>query len=521
MAYAINSKKIATNTIALYIRLGITMVISFFTARVTLQQLGVEDYGLNNLVGSIVSMFSFINGSMGTAVQRFYSIEIGKGNEERLGRVFGVGLHLHIIVAVITLFIAEIFAIFFLHKMNIPEERMFAAQVVFQISVLSLCLNIVNVPYSALLRAREMFSKTAVVEIIQALLRLVVLYLLVHISYDKLITLSILNFGITLYYVGSLFFMARRFKESHNLPLRDKELIKQMLSFVSMLLVTVLAQMLKTKGLVILINLFFGLVINAAYAVAVQVSNMVNSFVINFKQSMVPQMMSAYGADDRDAMNKIINMGTKITFLLMLMISLPVIFEGQFLLAIWLGTPPEHSAKLVALVLIAINISSFTYFQYQGVHATGRITAQQIWMSSTFVANILLIYLVFKMGASFEAALYVNMIVSAFQCGVNLFFAHKTYGYNISAFLRQILLPCMFCAGLTVGTLFLIMMTMQPSVGRFFIVFGVAEALVCGLGYTVVLDKTEKLRVLNFINGALKRNQKNVEIQNQRSVNNS
>lgn len=521
MAYAINSKKIATNTIALYIRLGITMVISFFTARVTLQQLGVEDYGLNNLVGSIVSMFSFINGSMGTAVQRFYSIEIGKGNEVRLGRVFGVGLHLHIIVAVITLFIAEIFAIFFLQKMNIPEERMFAAQVVFQISVLSLCLNIVNVPYSALLRAREMFSKTAVVEIIQALLRLVVLYLLVHISYDKLITLSILNLGVTLYYVGSLFFMARRFKESHNLPIRDKELIKQMLSFVSMLLVTVLAQMLKTKGLVILINLFFGLVINAAYAVAVQVSNMVNSFVINFKQSMVPQMMSAYGADDREAMNKIINMGTKITFLLMLMISLPVIFEGQFLLAIWLGTPPEHSAELVALVLIAINISSFTYFQYQGVHATGKITAQQIWMSSTFVANILLIYLVFKMGASFKAALYVNMIVSAFQCGVNLFFAHKTYCYNIPTFLRQILLPCLFCAGLTVGTLFLITMTMQPSVGRFFIVFVVAEALVCGLGYAVVLDKTEKLRVLNFVNGALKKNKHNVHTQKQSSDNNS
>ncbi len=162
MAYSINSKKIATNTIALYIRLGITMFISFFTARVMLQQLGVEDYGLNNLVGSIVTMFSFINGSMGTAVQRFYSIEIGKGNPERLGRVFGVGLYLHIIVAFITFLIAEIFAVFFLHKMNIPEDRMFAAQIVFQISVISLILNIINVPSAALLRAREMFSKTAV-----------------------------------------------------------------------------------------------------------------------------------------------------------------------------------------------------------------------------------------------------------------------------------------------------------------------------------------------------------------------
>lgn len=508
MAFAINSKKIATNTIALYIRLGITMIISFFTARVTLQQLGVEDYGLNNLVGSIVSMFSFINGSMGTAVQRFYSIEIGKGNKERLGKVFGVGLYLHIMVAAITLLIAEIFAIFFFHKMNIPEERMFAAQVVFQISVFSLALNIVNVPYAALLRAREMFSKTAMIEIVQALLRLVVLYLLVHISYDKLITFSLLNLGITIYYISSLFLMARRFEESHNRPGRDKDLIKQMMSFISMLLVTVFAQLLKTKGIVILINLFFGLVINATYAVAVQVSNMLNTFVVNFKQAMVPQMMSAYGADDKIAMNKIIDFGTKITFLLMLMLTIPVIFEGQFILDIWLKTPPEHSAKLVALVLIVINISSFTYFQYQGVHATGKITAQQIWMSSTYVANILIIYLVFKLGSSFESALYVNMAVSAFQCVVNIVYAQKTFNYDVRRFLQHTLLPCVIAVVIVIAPMLAITHLIPPTTGRFFLVFVVSELLICVMGYTVVLTKDERGRLVDFMKVALHRKQK-------------
>ena len=505
MAFTINSKKIATNTLALYIRLGLTMIISFFTARVTLQQLGVEDYGLNNLVGSIVSMFSFINGSMGTAVQRFYSIEIGKENHERLGRVFGVGLYLHIIVAIITLVIAEVFAVFFLHKMNIPEERMFAAQVVFQISVFSLALNIINVPYAALLRAREMFSKTAVVEIIQALLRLVVLYLLVHISFDKLITLSMLNLGITLFYLGSLFFMARRFKETHNPPMRDNELIEQMLSFISMLLVTVMAQLLKTKGIVILINLFFGLVINAAYAVAVQVSHMVNSFVINFKQSMVPQMMAAYGAGDKQAMHKIIDMGTKITFLLLLMISIPVIFEGQFLLDIWLGTTPEYAAKLSALVLISINISSYTYFQYQGVHATGKILGQQIWVSSSYILNILVILLIFKLGASFESALYVNMCIGAFQCGINLYYANKCYEYDIKGFLWKTLLPCLVSVAIIVAALIPITHFIQPSVGRFFLVFGLAEVLIIVLGYVVVLDKTERNRLVSFVKSMKKK----------------
>lgn len=505
MAFSIDSKKIATNTIALYVRLGVTMVISFFMTRVMLQQLGVEDYGLNNLVASVVSMFSFINGSMGTAVQRFYSIEIGKGNQERLKRVFGVGLYLHFIVAAITLLLAEIFAVFFLHKLNIPAERMFAAQVVFQISMISLALNIINVPYSALLRAREMFSKTAVVEIVQAFLRLGVLYLLVLIDYDKLITLSILNLCITLYYVGALFFMARRFEESHNRPVRDKGLIKEMLVFISMLLVTVLAQLLKTQGIVILINLFFGLVINAAYAVAVQVSQIVNSFVTNFKQSMVPQMMSAYGADDNTAMIKIINMGTKITFLLMLMISIPVIFEAQFVLDIWLKNPPQHAAKLVSLVLIAINISSFTYFQYQGVHATGKIMAQQIWMSSLFIINILIIYIAFKLGASFETALFVNMIISAFQCGVNLYYAKKNFKYDIREFLLHTLAPCLFCVSVIVMVMVLITQLLTPSMWRFLITFVVAEVLICGMGYLLVLDKLEKTRITAFIKGLLQK----------------
>ena len=187
MAFAIDNRKIAKNPVALYVRTIITMVISFFTARVTLQVLGVDDYGLNNLVGSVVALFSFLNASMGTAVQRFYNIEIGKGNQEKLGKIYGVGLYLHIVVALITVVIAEIFAIFFLSKMNIPPERLFAAHVVFQISIFSMALSIINVPNYALLKAHEMFDKMAMVEIVQALLRLVVLYFLCVISYDKLI----------------------------------------------------------------------------------------------------------------------------------------------------------------------------------------------------------------------------------------------------------------------------------------------------------------------------------------------
>lgn len=479
------------------------MIISFFTTRVILQQLGAEDYGLNNLVGSVVSMFSFIQGSMATAVQRYYSIDIGRGNEERLGRIFGVGLYLHIIVAIITLILVEVFAVFFLNKLNIPINRQVAAQVVFQISAFSLILNILNVPYIALLRAREEFSKMAILDIAQSLLRLGVLYLLVHISYDKLITLSFLNLGITIVYVGSLTLIAYKYKETHNKPIRDKELIKQMLTFISMLIITVLASLLKTQGVVVLVNLFFGLIINAAYAVAVQVSNIVNSFALNFKQSMVPQMMSAYGAGDLVSMHKIINIGTKITFLLMLMISIPVIFDSQFILTVWLKNPPEHAAHLVTLVLISINISSFTYFHYQGVHASGNITAQQIWISSTYLINVFLIYFVFKKGAGFESAIYVNMIISIIQCGINLYYARKTYEYSSLYFAKKIVLPCLFSVVVIVTILSIITHNISISFFRFVVDFVVSEFLVCLLGYTIVLDKTERQQILRFVNGFL------------------
>lgn len=499
MSYQVNTKKIAKNTIALYTRIGITMVISFFTARVTLQQLGVDDYGLNNVVSSIVSMLSFLNASMGTAVQRFYSIEIGKNNELGLSKIFGVGLSLHAIVALITFVIAEIFAIFFLHKMNIPSERMIAAQIVFQISIISLILNIFNVPYAALLRAREMFSEMAIIEIFQSVLRLGVLYFLIIVDYDKLIILAIFNLFVTLFYLGSITILARRFKETHISFVWDKGLIKQMLSFISMLIVTVLAELVKTQGIVFLINIFFTLAINAAYAIAVQVSNIVNNFIISFKSSVVPQMMASYGAGDLKTMHKLINQGSKITFMLMLILSLPVIFEADFFLTIWLKTPPEYAAKLVAIVLVYLNVQSFTYFHYQGVHATGNIVKQQVYVSSLYLFNLVLIWTVFKCGLSFEWALYVSIIISVLQCAVNLIFAKQTYDYDVIDFFKVLLIPAFFLVVVIVAVLFMTRMLVEDALLELILICLLDIILVPTMGYTILLDKDEKQRVKEII----------------------
>lgn len=497
MEYKIDNKKIAKNTIALYFRMGFTMIVSFFTTRIVLQVLGVDDYGLNNLVGSVVSLLSFINGSMGTAVQRFYSIEIGKKNDERLSKIFGTGLYLHIIVACITVFLAEIFAIFFLDRLNIPENRLFAAHCVFQISILTLALNIINVPYAALLRAREEFSKTAVVDIIQAILRLSILYLLYHINYDKLITYALLNFAISLYYIGTITRLARKYRECRSAICKDKLLIKEMIKFVSLLLVTVLTSLFRDNGLVIFINLFFGLAINAAYAVAIQVMHLVNTFVANFKQSVVPQLMAAYGANDLEKMNKMVNIGTKATFILMLIISLPLMFESQSILELWLKTPPQHASDLVILALININISSFTYFMYQGVHATGQITKQQVYMSSLYVLNILFTYILFELGFNFYYAFYVTILISLTQCFVNIYFANKYIDYNIRMFI-DILIRCIICCCIIFSILFILHFYLSSSITRMIITLILSTISSIIVGYCIILNSREQSLCLTY-----------------------
>lgn len=508
MAYQVDNKKIAKNTLALYFRMGFTMVVSFIATRVTLKVLGVDDFGLNNLVSGVVALFSFLNASLGTAVQRYYSIEIGKEDFERLKKTFGCALSMHLVVAIVTVILMEVFAIFFLHRLNIPPERLYAAQVAFQISIVSLFFNILSVPYSAMLRARELFSSIAAVDIVQAVLRLAVLYLLYTINYDKLITLSFFNFAISMVYVGALVVLARKEEACHSSLCWDRDIIGGMIKFISMLILTVLVSLLRDNGLVVLINIFFGLAINAAYAIAMQVMSLTNTFVTNFKQSMVPQMMASYGHGDIPTMHRLINLGTKVTFLLMLAISMPIMFECDYILTLWLGTPPEYASKLAVLALINVNISSFTYFLYQGVHATGNITKQQIAFSLLYVFNIVLVYVCFKLGLNYTFALYVTIGISVLQCVFNVYCAKKTFGYSVKSFLMNILPQCVLTSIIAVAIICIINTALDKSFIRL-VVSVITSTLSIGImGYFVMLSREEKQRFWGFIKAFIPRKQK-------------
>lgn len=486
------NKKILKNTIALYCRTAFTMVISFFTVRFTLKVLDVEDYGLYNLVGSIAAMFSFMNLSMGTAVQRFFSYEIGKGVNGQVERVFGVGIYLHIIVAIVTLLAGELFAFFFFDSLNIPSGRLMVAMIVFQISLVSMFCGIVTVPYSALLRAREEFSKYAILDILQALLRLGVLLLLFIADSDKLILFSVLNLIVSLLYIAGTIFFAHKYNEARFHIIRDKKLIKEMFSFISLLIVTVLFSVARNNGLIMLINIFFGLAVNAAYAVAAQVMHMVTHFADSFKQSIVPQIMSSYSAGNLERMKTLLFTGTKITFILMMCITMPFIIEPYFVLDIILDEVPEYAAEFTRLVLININISTFTYFLYQGVHATGKIKYQQFTFSSIYLINLIGVYVVFKMGFVFYSAIYVTMVCSFLQCVTNVYYAKKTYKLEIFAFIKQVVLPSVLLCTIIALPSFTIANVLESGYTRAILVaVSIISTIFIG-SYFLYLSKQEK-----------------------------
>lgn len=498
MSYKVNNKKIAKNTIALYIRMGFTMLVSFWTTRITLQVLGVNDFGLNNLVSGIVSLFSFLNASLGTAVQRFYSIEIGKNNIEKLKKTFGCALSMHFIVAIFTSLLIELFALLFLDQLNIPIERQSAAKIVFQISILSLFINIVSVPYSAMLRAREMFSKIATMDILQSLLRLIIIYILTIINYDKLVSLSLLNLLVSFIYVGLTLYISYRDEACKTGLCWDIKIIKSMIKFISMLIITVFALLVRDKGIILLINLYFNLAINAAYAVAMQVMTMTNTFVANFKQSLVPQMVASYGYGDITTMHRLINIGTKMTFILMLTVSVPIIFESNYLLELWLKTPPENTSGLIKLVLINVNISSFTYFLYQGVHATGNITRQQTAYSIMYIINIILIVILFELGFNYLTALYVTILTSIVQCAINIYYAKKTFSYDIETFVTSIIPRCLTAVSIHVIIMYLVTNHLcEESIYRLILTIIISIIISTSTGLYIIFDRPERKYVIN------------------------
>jgi O-antigen/teichoic acid export membrane protein len=392
------------------------MVVSLFTARIVLQTLGVTDYGIHNVVGGVVGMFNFLSGSLSHATNRFFSFELGRDNYDKLQKIFALLFILFLVCAIVLSIISDIVGLWWVnHKLVIPSERLVAAQFVFHASVFCFVISMLQVPYWSLIIAHEDMSFFAWMSIADVAAKLLAVCSLVVSPFDKLKTYAalscVINFILFLIYHN---YCRKKYPESKFKWFWDKPLFMEIISYSSYNLTTQIGTVLKDQGVNILLNMFFGTVINAARAIAYQINSVVSSFMLNFQTAVNPQIIKSYSSGNYESMQNLIIRFTKINYYIMLLLGLPVILNIDFILNIWLGIVPEYTATFVIIVLITSVWICFAYSLLVAVRATGNIKNLQIGNTIIILSVFPVSYILCKHGFSPTVILCIPFFESMF-----------------------------------------------------------------------------------------------------------
>lgn len=439
-----NNKRIAKNTAALYVRMLFLMVVNLFATRVVLQALGVVDYGIYNVVGGIVALFSILSHSLSTASSRFLNFEMGRGHFDRLKAVFSTSVTIQIALSVIIAVLTEIGGLWYLNnKMVIPVERLIAANWVFQFSILTFCVNLISVPYNAAIIAHEKMSAFAYISIYEGVAKLLVCYLVMVSPIDKLITYAALIFIIQLT-VRSIYtwYCNRHFEECVYHFSYDKPLMRELFSYAGWNFIGSAAAVLRTQGGNIIINLFAGPAVNAARGVANQVNHAVSGFSNNFMTAVKPQITKSYAAGDIAYMTTLVNQSARFSFYLLLFLSLPIIVNIDFILSLWLKTVPDSTSIFVVLTMIFTMIESFSQPLMTAQLATGKVRNYQLIVGGINLLNLPVSYSLMKIGYTPEVFLYVAIFFSFVCLAVRLMMLKKNTGFDILRFVKHVLYNC-------------------------------------------------------------------------------
>lgn len=393
-----DNKRIAKNTLYLYLRMFITLIVGLYTSRVVLQTLGIEDYGIYNVVGGVVVMFSFINSSMATATQRFITYALGKKDEIFLKRVFSTSVLIFFAIAFLIIFLSETIGLWFLtHKMQIPAGRIEAVMWVYQFSILSTVIGLLGIPYNALIIAYEKMNVFAYLSVLEVVMRLLIVFALVFFPVDKLILYAFLNVVVQLLiFLCYRVYCKKNFEVTSFSLLFDKSLFKEMFVFSGWTMTGNISVVCYTQGLNILLNLFFGPAVNAARGVAVQVQTVLRNFCVNFQTAVNPQITKSYVQSDFYHLHSLILTSSKFSFFLLFFVSLPVMLETTFILKIWLGMVPEHTENFIRLILMSSMIIALSNPLIVALQATGRIKKFQILESAVLLCNPFISYFLLK-----------------------------------------------------------------------------------------------------------------------------
>ena len=495
-----NNRRIARNTIALYIRMFCSMVISLFTSRIILDSLGISNYGIYNVVGGFVAMFSIMSSSLTNSISRFLTFELGKGDTEKLKRVFSTSLNVMFALSIVVLLIGETIGLWFLNsEVNIPADRMESANFVYQLSIATYILGLISVPYNASIISHEKMTTFAYIGIFEIVMKLVIVYTLYISPFDKLKTYALLLFllslSIRLFYG---LYCNRNFKEAHYQFIYDKPLLRQMTGFAGWNFLAQGAYQLNGSGVNLLINIFFGVTLNAARGIAVQVNNAVSQFISNFMVALTPQITKSYAAGQLPEMHDLIFRGAKFSYFLCLLFLIPICIETDYILNLWLIEVPDYTVSFVRWSLYITAISMFSGTLITALHATGNIKRYMIIVGLVEVSNFPITYMAFKLGANPLYSYYIYFGVYLVLMFLRLYLVKDLIKMSGRRFMREVYARAAMVSAVCVIPPLLIMFAMPSSFVRLALICIVSCLSTVGAVYVLGFTSDERTMFVNY-----------------------
>ena len=436
-----NNRRIVKNTLFLYFRMLLTLGVTLYTSRVVLNNLGVEDFGIYNVVGGVVTMMAFLSGAMSSASQRFLAFELGKNNLEQLAKVFKMSLNIHWLIVLIVILVAQTLGLWFVNtQLVIPPDRLVAANWVFQCALFSFCCTVLGVPYNAAIIAHEKMSAFAYISIVDVLLKLTVVFLLASYDGDKLQLYALLQVVVSLLILGCYYAYARwQFAVTRFSWYWNAGLFKTLFSYTGWNLFGNVAAVATNQGINILLNLFFGATVNAARAIAFQVNSAITGFVTSLQMSINPQIVKSYASDNHVYFHQLIMRGSKYAFFLLYALALPILLQTETVLTLWLINPPEYTTLFCQLILVDALITSLSGSLMASVQATGNIKRYQALIGGILLFNLPLSYLALSSGGSAHTVFYVSIATSITALLFRFVLLKELINLNVTQFCSKVI----------------------------------------------------------------------------------
>ena len=454
--YQASTRRIAKNTLMLYFRQILILLVSLYTVRVVLNTLGAEDYGIYNVVAGVVVLFSFVNSAMASATQRFLNYSLGENNLKKTQEVYSSSLIVHLGIAVIFILLAETVGLWFVsNKLNIPEARKTATAIVYQFTIITTVFNILRVPYNAVIIAYEKMSFFAWLSILESFLKLVIVFLLVISGIDRLIFYAFLMTVVAMIILCFYkLYCNHTFEIAHYKKTTDISLVKRILSFSGWSLFGAVANVANSQGTNIVLNMFTNVTVNAAMGIANQVNSAVYSFVGNFQTAFNPQIVKSYASDDREYFINLVCRTSKFSFFLLFLIALPLYINCGFILTIWLKNVPAYTIPFVRLILVWSLIETINGPLYMAIQSTGKIKLYQLIVGIINLSNIPLLIFSFSVGAGPLWLMYIKISLNLFALVFRIYLCYKLVDFPVKRFILNSLLRPVLVVVLSVLCLF-------------------------------------------------------------------